>query len=115
MTDLTEQLNVWYKKSGVGHCSTCDGIGYVASQRPATINDPYPEAPCDNCSDEDTACAVCGNTVHIGGFDCLVCDMVLEIPDHQLDEDTALELGKALVAAVKAAAKHKASIRRLAA
>lgn len=115
MTDLIEQLNAWCRQSGVGHCETCDDTGMVASHRRPTIDDPYPEAPCDDCSAEDTACKVSGNTVHIGGFDCLVCDMVLELPASQLDEDTALELGKALVAAVKAAAKHRASVRELAA
>lgn len=108
---LPERQNAWYSKSGVGHCSTCDDTGYVCSQRQATIDDPYPEVECDDCSGEDIACEVCGNTVHVKGFDCLVCDMVLELPASQLDEDTALTLAKSLVAAVKVAAKHRAQVR----
>jgi DnaJ-class molecular chaperone len=112
---LTEQRNAWHNKSGVGHCSTCDDTGIVASnERPSTWN-PYPEAACNDCSGEDTACEVCGNTVHVKGWDCLVCDMALEIPASQLDEDTALILAQSLVAAVKAAAKHRAQVRELAA
>lgn len=116
----TEQLNAWYRNSGVGHCSTCNDIGVVASQRRATINDPYPETTCDDCGgDTDHACAVCGNTVHVKGFDCLACDMVLELGSDQLDDDTAAELAKAVTRAVAAAAAHRAKVaaedRRLAA
>lgn len=112
---LTEQRNAWHDKSWVGHCSTCNGTGVVHAMRQATTNDPYPEAPCDDCYGMDHACEVCGNTVHIGGFDCLVCDMVLEIPAAQLDADTAKTLADALVHAVAAASAHRASVGRLAA
>ena len=113
MTDLTEQLNAWHNKSGIGHCTTCDGIGYVASQRQATMNDPYPEVECPDCFGMDQACEVCGNTVHVKGFDCLVCDMVLELPASQLDADTAFVLSHAVFSAVGAAAKHHALVREL--
>lgn len=108
---LPERQNAWYSKAGVGHCSTCDDTGYVCSQRQATTNDPYPEVECDDCYGMDHACEVCGNTVHVKGFDCLVCDMVLELPASQLDATTAAELAKAVVRAVEAAAKHRASVR----
>lgn len=108
---LPERLNAWHNKSGVGHCTTCNDTGIVASQRRATVNDPYPEATCDDCYGMDHACEVCGNTVHVQGFDCLVCDMALEVPGPQLDADTAATLAAALVRAVDVAAKHRASIR----
>lgn len=113
-TGHTEQLNAWYRKSGVGHCSTCNDLGVVASQRRATINDPYPETTCDDCGgDTDHACKVCGNTVHVKGFDCLACDMVLELGSDQLDDDTAAELAKAVVQAVKVAREHRARLSKL--
>lgn len=108
---LPERLNAWHNKSGVGHCTTCDGIGHVASQRQPTINDPYPETECTDCYGMDQACEVCGNTVHVQGFDCLVCDMAMELDGPQLDADTAATLAAALVRAVDVAAKHRASIR----
>lgn len=111
----TERLNAWHNKSGVGHCSTCNDTGVVHAMRQATTNDPYPEATCDDCCGMDQACEVCGNTVHVRGFDCVACDMVLELAPGQLDADTAAELSKALVKAIGVAAAHRASVRSMAA
>lgn len=114
-TALTEQRNAWHNKAGVGHCTTCNDTGVVRAYRLPTVNDPYPEATCDDCYGMDQACEVCGNTVHVKGFDCLVCDMVLELGSDQLNADTTTELSKALAVAVSAAAKHRAAVRELAA
>lgn len=111
MTDPIEQLNAWCRQSGVSHCETCDDTGVVASHRRPTMDDPYPEEPCDNCDGDDTSCKVCGNTVYVSGFDCLACDTVLNLSSDQLDTDTALELGKAITAAITAAAAHRAKVR----
>lgn len=111
MTDLIEQLNAWCRQSGVGHCETCDDTGIVASHRRPTIDDPYPEAPCDDCDGDDTSCKVCGNPVYVSGFDCLACDTVLNLSGDQLDTETAEELGKAITAAIEAAAAHRAKVR----
>lgn len=112
---LPERLNAWHNKSGVGHCSTCNDTGVVHSMRRATINDPYPETACDDCYGMDQACGVCGNTVHVKGFDCLVCDMAMELEPDQIDADTAAELTKALVRVIEVAAAHRASVRSAAA
>lgn len=110
----TERMNAWHNKSGVGHCSTCNDTGKVHAFRRATVNDPYPEADCDECFGMDHACEVCGNTIHIPGYDCLACDMAIEVPAELLDADTAAELARALVCAINAAAMHRASVRKAA-
>jgi hypothetical protein len=108
---MIEELNAWSLRSGVSHCSTCDDTGMVASHRRPTIDDPYPEIECDDCSAEDTACKVCGNPVYVSGFDCLACDTVINLSGDQLDAETAEELGKAITAAINVAFRHRAKVR----
>lgn len=110
-----EERNAWHGKSGVSHCSTCDGIGKVASQRISTINDPYPEADCPDCSGEHGPCAVCGFEIPIPGYDCLVCDMVLEIPAHMLRDETAEAIGQSVKQAIAYAAAWHGFVRSAAA
>lgn len=114
-TGHTEQLNAWYRKSGITDCTTCEGAGGHWEKPFGHGNDPdnwFNECPdCDATGNE--ACAVCGNTVHVKGFDCLACDMVLELPSDLLNDDTAAELGKAVAAAIKVAREHRGRLSKL--
>lgn len=114
---LPERQNAWYSKSGIMPCSTCDGVGGEMTKPFGHSNDPDNYLiECQDCDGEGHhACEVCGNTVSVSGFDCLACDMVLELPASDLNATTAAELAKAVVRAVEAAAKHRASVRECAA
>lgn len=111
-TARTEQLNAWFSRSGIAHCTTCDGLGRVRSQARPSVWNPYPETRCDDCGGHEgpCQCEVCGSTVEVRGYDCIVCQMVLELAPDQLDDATAAELANAVVRAVAVAAAHRAKV-----
>ncbi len=77
----------WNFRSGVNHCDTCEGTGKVAASRRPSTWDPYPEADCPDCAGEHAAsCEVCGSEIHAAGYDCIVCQMVDELPTHALSD-----------------------------
>lgn len=67
----------WNYASHVTACSSCEGTGTVHAHRRPTVNDPYPESPCECGLGEHTPeCEVCGFTQVIEGYDCFVCETV---------------------------------------
>lgn len=76
----------WNYHSGIHSCATCDGLGTVASMRRPTVDDPYPESPCPDCDGEyhEAECKVCGSTLEVAGYDCIVCQSVAELPKDAL-------------------------------
>lgn len=72
----------WYRASGVYACRTCDGDGVVGSLRRATINDPYPEDDCPDCTGpHEPECPTCGYQVQVPGYDCFVCETLHALPE----------------------------------
>lgn len=83
----------WNFHSEVKHCTTCDGLGRVASQARPTVSNPFPETDCNDCSGREGAapCEVCGFSIHVPGYECLPCQLVDELPRHALaDADDVL-------------------------
>ena len=73
----TTKPRAWNHNSQVTCCVVCEGTGTVRSQRKASINDPYPERPCEDCDGQRAPeCEVCGYDLLVLGYDCLVCDTV---------------------------------------
>lgn len=105
-----EAANAWYLKSGIIPCDTCDGKGGRWRNFYGHANDPDNwVVECPDCDGRGHhACEVCGFDVHVPGFDCLVCDMVLELPADLLTDETADAMAGAVKAAVAAArASHQ--------
>ena len=93
----------WNHESGVTCCDECNGAGVVPAARRATVSDPYPEIPCEcERGPHEPECPVCGFGIEVGGFDCLVCDLVLELPDSALTEKQAQAIGAAVLQAMQA-------------
>jgi len=71
-------------QSGVTHCTTCEGIGRVASHARPTVWNPYPETTCDDCGGREgpAPCEVCGFAEYVAGYDCFACDTAAELPRH---------------------------------
>lgn len=91
----------WNYLSGVMVCETCNGAGTVHAHRTATVNDPYPEAACPDCTGEHTPeCTVCGCNIVVPGYDCIACQMVEELPASALNEGAAI--GAAVLRAINA-------------
>lgn len=94
----------WHAHSGVVSCPDCAGTGIVRSWRKPTIEDPYPEAPC-GCGrgEHGPECPVCGFTVEVAGYDCLVCHTVASMARAELlacdGENLLRAVGHALLAA----------------
>lgn len=86
-------MTIWNDKSGVYACPECEGRGVVASHRQATINDPYPEAPCPNgCAEHSAECPVCGFGVTVPGYDCYACYTVDGLVSRLLTDDVRDDL-----------------------
>ena len=103
----------WNYRSHVKCCTECEGTGWVRAVRRATIDDPYPESPCDNCSGEhEPECEVCGYDLPVEGYDCLACETVAALNESDLRkfdpaafaDAVAVAVGKALADSVKVAA-----------
>lgn len=115
MTSLTKP-RAWDHDSHVTCCDTCDGTGLVHASRRATIDDPYPEQPCEDCAGPAPAeCAVCGYDVVHAGYDCLACYVVGELSESDAEhfgvQTFALALQQALNAREKHAEAEKARLR----
>ena len=80
MNVLTRITRPWDYHSGVHSCATCDGTGVVEAARRPTVDDPYPENPCPDCDGLEAACDVCGSTIEVKGYDCLICALVNDLP-----------------------------------
>ena len=97
----------WNYQSGVYVCDLCEGQGVVHSFRQATINDPYPETPCDcGLGEHEPECPVCGFGQQISGYDCVACDTIDSLTDADfanLDADAFAAAVKVAVAARRAA------------
>lgn len=67
----------WNHASAVTSCALCEGTGKVHAHRRATVDDPYPEQDCEcGQGEHEPCCAVCGFTLEVDGYDCLVCETV---------------------------------------
>ena len=95
----------WNYHSHVTACTTCNGHGAVASQRPRTVSDPYPEDRCTDCDGEphEPECEVCGYNLPVAGFDCLACDTVANLNAGELANFDADKFAAAVKSAVGAA------------
>lgn len=96
-------IRPWNHESGVHTCETCEGTGKVHAARRATVDDPYPEADCRDCAGEaDPECPVCGSSVIVTGYDCIVCQMVADLPDAYLCDGAhiAEAVGNAIAARI---------------
>ena len=74
----------WDYYSGVHSCATCDGTGVIEAARRPTVDDPSPENPCPDCDGLEAECKVCGSTLEVAGYDCIVCQSVAELPKDAL-------------------------------
>lgn len=75
----------WNHDSCVRECGSCDGEGRVSGYD-GTYGTHYCRGPYDRaCSDCDETgivpCPVCGSEIIAKGYDCIVCDMVENLPD----------------------------------
>jgi hypothetical protein len=94
----------WNHNSHVSACPECEGSGVVAADRRATIDDPYPEKPCDcGRGEHEPECPVCGFTHVLPGYDCLVCETVAVLPDEMLSTMGKVDFIKGLIRAFYAA------------
>lgn len=93
----------WNFNSHVTTCPTCEGAGAVHAGRQAITNDPYPETPCEcGIGPHEPECAVCGCTTEVDGYDCIVCDLIDNIPLAKLNDATLADLAKAMTVAMQA-------------
>lgn len=101
----------WNKHSEVTTCPDCNGAGVVPAHRRATVNDPYPEQPCEcGLGEHAPECSVCGFGQIIRGFDCYACQTVDGLSADDLEAFDA----DAFAAAVKVAVeKAKADMGML--
>lgn len=96
----------WNFHSVVAECSECEGKGdYWQTQG---RNDPDACTECPHCEGVGHhACGVCGFDTIIPGYDCLICQMVGDIPDALLTDknvaDTTADMTKAIARAINAA------------
>lgn len=98
----------WNWSSVVTACPECEGAGVVASHRQPTVNDPYPEKPCDNCDGEHAPeCEVCGYGLEVSGYDCLACDTIASLTDKDFAKLDDSELAAAIM---RAAAMRRRAI-----
>lgn len=99
----------WNQNSVVKVCDECEGAGVVAStHRRPTIDDPYPEIPCEyGCSEHLPECAVCGFDQEIDGYDCLACATVESL----YDKDFAVFDADKFAAAIKVAMEARRNER----
>lgn len=95
----------WNQASHSGECVVCEGHGKVWNQRgTGHANDPSSGmVECAMCEGTGKhACAVCGNDIEAKGYDCLVCDMVNELPTADLNPAELADLCKSVMLAVTA-------------
>ncbi len=94
----------WNYHSHVKACATCEGAGRIPSQRRASTWDPYPETACPDCEGEhEPECAVCGYNLPVAGYDCLVCDTVAALHQHELKAFDRVAFANAVAVAVRKA------------
>jgi len=94
----------WNYYSAVPNCETCDGTGKVHSHRRPTIDDPYPVDRCEDCDRPNAhCCPVCGFGQHISGADCLACETVAMMFQHELADFDPAEFADAIKVAVSKA------------
>lgn len=92
----------WNYYSEVRTCATCDGLGVIHDSRirPSVWN-PYPEMACPDCEGEHgPTCDVCGFTVPVAGYDCLVCETVASLTDKDCSALDSAALAAAIMRAV---------------
>lgn len=94
----------WNWASQVTVCEACEGTGKLAAYRQPTINDPYPERPCDcGLGEHEPACEVCGYNLPVAGYDCLACDTVASLYATDLAKFDAERFTAAIKVAMAAA------------
>jgi hypothetical protein len=100
-------MTTWNRYSAVTHCPDCEGTGYVAAYTRASVDNPYPERPCDcGLGQHEAECEVCGFNQYIAGYDCLVCDTVAGILDADLQQFDHAAFSAAFAVALEAARKE---------
>ena len=103
MNAQTPITRPWNYHSAVTACEECNGHGVVRAYRTPTVNDPYPENPCPNCEGEhEPACTVCGSTIEATGYDCIVCQMVADLPTSAMNDASAKVISEAIANAINA-------------
>lgn len=103
-------MHNWNRFSHVTTCPDCLGAGVVHAYRRATINDPYPESPCEcGLGEHEPECAVCGYNLEVKGYDCLACDTVASLNGSALARFDAEAFTKALTVAMAAASREALS------
>lgn len=101
----------WNHDSGVTCCDVCQGAGVVPAARRATVNDPYPESPCEcERGPHEPECPVCGFGIALPGYDCFVCDFAHELPAGSGDA-VVKHVADALASALAAKERHFAKVR----
>jgi Ribonuclease G/E len=109
-----ELKSAWYSKSGIIPCDRCEGEGSFWNGRGYGGNDPDSwSIECEDCDGVGHhACGVCGFDIEIPGVDCLACDLVREIPEALLSDQTADALATAVKASIAYARAHHERINR---
>lgn len=98
------ERRAWNHFSHVTCCTECNGAGVVAANRRATINDPYPESPCEcGMGPHEPECVVCGYDLQVAGYDCLACDTVAALTASELARFDADGFAKAVKLAAELA------------
>jgi len=100
-----ERITAWHNNSGIIECCECEGHGTQPNKPWLRNGDPDCwDVECPECEGHGHhACKVCGFDIEVPGFDCLVCDMALEVPAKLMTDKTAVAMGEALRHAFAAA------------
>lgn len=98
-------IPAWYRNAGVIECRECDGVGTIDKTPHLHGNDPDRwEADCEDCEGQGHfACATCGFSTPVAGFDCLVCSTTYELNPAELAAIDPAALAEAFGHALKAA------------
>lgn len=94
----------WNKYSEVVVCPDCEGTGFVPAYRQSTVNDPYPERPCDcGMGEHEPECSVCGFNQVVRGYDCYACQTIDGLCRDELAAFDADAFARAVKVAMEAA------------
>lgn len=105
-------MHNWNRFSHVTTCPDCLGAGVVHAYRRPTVNDPYPETPCEcGLGEHLPECEVCGYNLEVAGYDCLACDTVASLDASALKHFDADAFAAAIKVALAKAREARSSAR----
>lgn len=104
-------MTPWNRYSHVTTCPDCEGAGYVPSHVRASVDNPYPEKPCEcGMGPHEPECEVCGCHIEVAGYDCVACELVANLAPNQLTDAVIADITAAIVNAAAVARLHNAKV-----